>query len=188
MERKSTTFWVGIAVCVVVFGLFVFVVVFIFKYFQPETLLALIVGLMPSIIYIWTQRSSKKREHANWILRDKRAHLLELVSMFSSLLTDKSSDEIKQRNIAKKLELVRPGFLIWGPPDMIELWNNLFDDRSDPTENIKKGERMLRIIRKELGHNDSKLPPGAIIATLIKAEEKQKVYEVCKGEVYKFYE
>lgn len=184
MERKPIKTWVGLTVFVIALGLLGLGVSFILNYFQPETLLALIVGLMPSIIYMWTQRNSKKREHANWILRNKQAHLLELVSMFNSFLIDKSSDESKQRKFAKKLESFRPGLLIWGPPAVIELWNDLIDKTGDSAESIKKGERMLRIIRKELGHDDSSLTPGAIMATLIKAEDKQQVYEVCKGETY----
>lgn len=184
VEKKSNKAWLGITVLIMLLVFLGLGAMLVFRYFQPETLLALIVGLMPSIIFLWTQKNKEKREHANWVLRNREAYLLELVRIFTLFLINKGSDESKQKKLMKQMEAFRPGLLVWGSPSVLELWNDLLEVSKNPADGIKKGERMLRTIRKELGQDDSSLTPGAIMATLIKAEERQQVYEVCKGEIY----
>ena len=57
--------------------------------------------------------------------------------------------------------------------------------QKDFSKRIKAGERFLRAIRKELGHNDSSMSPGEVLATMLKPEDKQAALDACKGEVSK---
>ena len=182
MEKKPKIFtWLG---AIMILAIFSTVVIVIVNYFQPETLLAFFAGSVPTLIYWFALRRKEKQERENWILRDKKAYLIELVSMYDSFIQSKGSDEVKQRQLLKRFKSFRPALLIWGSPSVIKLWNELSDISSDSTEGIRRAEKLFRAIRKELGHKDSQLPPGEIVATLIISEDKEKVREACQDEKY----
>lgn len=182
-ESKAHT-WLGALIILVVLGMIVFVAFIAIKYFQPETLLALIAGLVPSIIYWSVQRRKERKERENWILRDKKAYLLEIVNILNSILISQEGEGIKQRKLKKRVESFRPALLTWGSAPMIKIWNELTNMTNDSTEIIQNGEKLLRAIRKDLGHNDSSLKPGDVMAILVQSEEKEKVYEACKDDKY----
>ncbi|MDD9868773.1 MAG: hypothetical protein OXU50_02600 [Gammaproteobacteria bacterium] len=154
-----------------------------------EILVGIFVGLVPSGILWHLQIRKEKREHRNWLLRNKEAYLTELVDiLISSLHDEKGSEEEKVLKIRNKLKHFLPALLVWGTPPMLRAWNDLQNSRAKGGESeedfIKGGERFFRTIRKELGHDDSALKPGELWATLIRSEEKQKVLDACKDEVY----
>lgn len=185
MEQKSKVHtWLGAMIILVVLGMMVLVALVVIRYFQPETLLAFFAGLLPSLIYWSAQRRKEKQERENWVLRDNKAYLIELVSMFDSFIQDKGSDEAKQRKFLRRFKSFRPALLIWGSPSVIKLWNELKDVSSDSTEGIRKAEKLLRTIREDLGHKDSSLKPGEVIATLVKYGDKEKVYKACENDKY----
>ncbi len=183
MEQKSRWHvWLGVIVMIVLLGIVTLFIIIVTKNFQLETLLVFFAGSFPSLIYWSAQRRKEKQERENWILRDKKAYLIELVSIFDSFIQDKGSDEAKQRKLLKRFKSFRPALLIWGSPPVIKVWNEQKDISGDSMEGIRQAEKLFRAIRKELDHDDSQLPPGAIVATLVKPEEKKKVYEACKDE------
>lgn len=182
VEKKTKVVaWLG---TIIVLAILSTVAIIIVNYFQPETLLAFFAGSLPSLIYWSAQKRKERRERENWILRDKYAYLIELVSMYDSFIQSKGSDEAKQRQLLKRFKSFRPALLIWGSPSVIKMWNELPNISSDSTEGIRQAEKLFRTIRKELDHDDSQLPPGEIVATLIIPEEKERVREACQDEEY----
>lgn len=180
MEQKSRRYiWLRVIAMIVPLGAVGLFTVAIIKYFQPETLLALFAGLVPSVIYLILSIRKEKQERANWILRDKTAYLIELVSMFDSFVHSKEKDETRRDKLLKKLNYFRPALIIWGSPSVIKLWNELTNISKNPMDGIRKAEALFREIRKELNcHDDSQLKPGELMAILVK--EKDKMYEAFK--------
>ncbi|NCF49128.1 MAG: hypothetical protein GWP36_06395 [Bacteroidetes bacterium] len=86
----------------------------------------------------------------------------------------------------KLVKRVIPTMLVWGSPNLIKQWEKMAisPDGGDSSDNIRQGKRFLRTVRKDLGHVDSDLKPGALWALLIKPEEKQEAYDACKGQTY----
>lgn len=154
----------------------------VFKYFTRETLIALIAGALPSLIFWRTQIRKERQDHRNWVLRNKEAFLIEFIDSLSQRLnnTDKSATK-QEKELLKTLDYLRPALIAWGSPSIIEAWNNLGRIKeSNSTEGIKQGEKLLRTIRKELGHDDSNLEKGEVMAFFIKGDEKDSVIKACK--------
>ena len=154
----------------------------VFKYFTRETLIALIAGALPSIIFWRTQIRRERQDHRNWVLRNKEAFLIEFVDSLSNRLNNNNKSQAKQeKELLKTLEYLRPALIAWGSPSMIKAWNNMGNrESSNSTEGIKQGEKLLRIIREDLGHDDSDLEKGQVMAIFIKPDEKDSVIEACK--------
>ncbi len=80
----------------------------------------------------------------------------------------------------KKIMLFKKALLVWGSPDIIEAWNHfeLVSEKSPtPDTMLTEMEKILRAIRKDLGHDDSQLKFGSIFALLIVAEDKKRLFE-----------
>ncbi len=152
---------------------------------NSQLLLGLIAGLIPSIITILMQRQNQERERQNWLLRNKDAFLIEIIEIFVSQ-TDPER-KMTNKEMAKRIKNMRPAMIAHGSGDTLEAWAEM---TSSSTENMsmeeitKRGERFFRAIRKDLGRDDSNTLPGAVSATLITEEEKQAIFDACKGEKY----
>ena len=161
----------------------------LFSTVSQEILLGLFVGLTPSIVLYYLHIRKEERDRHDWLLRNKNAYLTEIVDILvSSGYNKEGSEEKKTATLLKRFEHLRPALLVWGAPSVLHAWNELqqISHDTDSVESIiRKSERFFRVIRKELKHDDSKLAPGMVWATLLKPEEKQKSLDACKGEVYK---
>ena len=163
-------------------------IIFLFWFFTPEVLLAFIAGATPSVILLYLQNRKEEKEHHNWLLRNKEACLAEIADIFvSSIYDERSSEQERNKKVLERLKRLKPALFVWGSPSILRAWNEMQEMSAvdESLENgIRRGEKFFRTIRKELGHDDSSLEPGELWASLLKAEEKQKALDACKGEVY----
>ena len=184
MEKQMNNGVIGLGILV---GIIIFLI-FLFWFFTSEVLLAFIAGASPTVVLVYLQNRKENKEHRNWLLRNKKACLAEIVDIFMSLLQDKESNEKrKSAKLFQRIQYLQPALLVWGSPSTLRAWNEMQEISSDgDSENaIRRAEKFFRVIRKELGHSDSSLKPGEVLATILKPEEKKKALDVCKGEVYK---
>ena len=66
---------------------------------------------------------------------------------------------------------------MWGGPEFIEAWNHYelkVDENLSSEGHILEMEKVLRAVRKDLGHNDSTLEFGNLSALLLVAKDKKK--------------
>ena len=172
----------------IVFVVLVGIIVFLFWYFTPGNLSAYIAGLMPSVVLWYSQIRKEKSEHHDWLLRNKEACLAEIVDIFISQLQDKeSSERAKNAKLLERIKYLQSGLFVWGSPTILHAWNEMQETSVEGIsveEATRRGEKLFRIIRKELGHDDSSLKPGGLWATMLKPEEKEMAFEACRGEVY----
>ena len=73
--------------------------------------------------------------------------------------------------------------MVWGSPGVIQAWNS-FELQSqnapdtDPRNIVTAMERVLRVIRKDLGHDDRLLGFGSLFGLVIVAEDKEMFFGV----------
>ena len=177
MQSRITKFVLGIiALAILVGGVILF-----FKYFKPETFIALIAGLLPAIIFWRLQIRREEKEHHNWLLRNKKAYLIDFVDNLSKTLHNKGTEAEKEKKISESLKSFTPALVVWGTPDMITAWNELGkNELKDANNSIRMAEQLLRMIRKELGHDDSGLRKGEVMSIFIKGDEKDAIIKACQ--------
>ncbi len=141
----------------------------------------LMAGLTPSMITIYLQRENQKREHQNWILRNKDAFLIEIIDIYTSLLGPN-----KKQDVEKRLRNIQPALLAHGSGGTLKAWEEMasLTKGESPDAIIRRGERFFRALRKDLGRDDSKVRAGAVWAIILKPEDRQKAFDACKGEKY----
>lgn len=99
---------------------------------------------------------------------------------------DARSEQTQQDTLLKKIKRTVPAMLVWASPNLVLQWEEMaaLKEGEESGSVMRRGERFLRTVRHDLGHDDSGLKPGALWAMLIKPEEKQQVYDACEGEDY----
>ncbi len=144
----------------------------------------LMAGLTPSMITIYLQRENQEQEHRNWLLRDKNAFLVDIMDIFTSI--SNSDRKMTQKKLLERIKSIQPALLAHASSKVLKAWDDVknVEKYGDVERGIRNGERFFRVIRKDLGHDDSDLLPGAIMATIIIAEDKQEAFDACKGEKY----
>lgn len=162
-----------------------FAIYWVFRAVDFGFLQGLFVGLVPSVVTWILQRQSIKHEHQRWLMSDKKAYLVEVVHIFSSMLADKRKKKTtNMEELVKKFESLRPALVVWGAPPTIRAWEEIQKTPDNLDEMHRKLERFFRAIRKEAGCDDSGLEPGEVTCIFLREEEKSAVLNACKGETY----
>jgi len=153
---------------------------------EPNIFMGLIIGLVPSAITFWRYNKEREQNYRNWLLRNKEACAIELVDILMSGMSNSDGTQQKsgQKDMLPRLRRLLPSLVIWGSPELLKQWETLQTESGEGSEEeiFRMGEAFLRTVRKDLGHDDSGLVPGALWATSIIPEEKHKVYDAFKGQ------
>ena len=153
---------------------------YLFVYANHWRILAF-VALATLIFTIVTYRIDKKREDREWILRNREAFLIEIMVMIFSTMRGGSVVDI-----IKQVKLIQPALIAHGSKDMLEAWDNIQNtlEETDSSKRMVEYERFLRAIRKELGRDDSEIPPGHILKVIIHADERGALLKDFEGVKY----
>ena len=188
--ETNTLAMVSGVIAILVIAVFLF---WMFFSIPGEILLGLVVGLIPSGVIWHLQSKRDAKAHRDWLLTNKDAYLIEIVDTLISLIQNKDHSADKQSKILiKRIQDFQPALLCQGSPAVIRAWDelqeNITNSRSDSDGGIKStiraGERFFRVIRKELGREDSALKPGEIWSSLLVKEDKHLALDACKNEKY----
>ena len=90
----------------VTLAILIWALILLFNYLMPETFIALLAGLLPTIIFWRLQIRREKKEHHNWVLRNKEAYLIELVETLSKTLHSKEDEAKKEKKISLHYSLL----------------------------------------------------------------------------------
>jgi len=167
-----------------------------------EIMVALIIGLAPSGVLLYSQNKKEKRERHNWLLQKREPVLFELIAMYtwafhglrSSAIKNASMKQQKAKEFSKKVQAIQPRLLVWAPKSVFRILSDMetaFQSGSsaqDPieatAETIRFLERFFRTVRKELDHDDSLMKPGEVVGTILLSPDKENALEICKDEKY----
>lgn len=165
----------GITLGLLIIAGIVFIFWFLFTVFSPEAFLAYVAGLSPAIAVVYWQIRREKTERSNWLLRNEEAYLSEFVDLFFTVVHSKEAGKFVQSNkFEKRIQALQPALLMWASPGVLIEWNE-FQRASMNTvsseDAIRNSEKFFRSLRKELGHDDTRLPQGLIMASFLKDKE-----------------
>ena len=96
--------------------------------------------------------------------------------LFDSFAAARLKSEIPNEKMIVEMMKFKKFLIIWGGPQIIDAWNKyeLMAQRGPkPEEMIKETEKLLREIRKDLGHNDNSLKFGNLFGLILVAKDKE---------------
>ena len=152
----------------------------IFAY-ANQLLIGLLVAVASLSFAIWKYRDDKKKEHQNWLLRNKDAFLIEIINIVIMAAHSKGAIDME-----KHIKLIQPALIAHGSKDLLEAWEDMQKISEEPniSKNMVSCEKFLRALRKDLGHKDSAIPPGHILKVMIKPDDQKMLLEAFKGVKY----
>ena len=136
-----------------------------------------VIGFIGMIaVALYTHYQTKKREISARHFSDKREGYIKFVDLFFDLTQSAGTNsKVPQRVLVEKFLPFKKALIIWGGPEILELWNSFeakANDEQSPDEMMRVLEDILRAIRSDLGHDDSALPYGSLVALILVAEDK----------------
>ena len=143
-----------------------------------QLLIGLFAGLLPSIITIIIHINNQKKEHKNWILRNRDAFLIQIIDM---VITASHGEDVV--DMKKHVKSIQPALIAYGSKDLLEAWKDMLkmSEETDMSKMLVRSEKFLRALRKELGHDDSAMPPGYIFTAITKPDGKEEILKHFRG-------
>lgn len=137
-----------------------------------------IVGVVT--VGIIANTSAKKREIEARHFNEKREGYTAFVDMMmESLLAEKSGRKPPtKRELLDILMKYKKMLLIWADADVIKMWNKvemMGINNTDGKAALMVWDELLRVMRKDLGKDDSQLAKGELISLILRDEAKDKV-------------
>ena len=133
---------------------------------------------------IITHSSAKRREIEARHFNEKREGYTAFIDMMiESLLAEKMGKKRPtERQLMQKIMQYKKMLLIWADTDVIRMWNKVelmgiggANVDSNSNDILLLWDELLRMMRKDLGKDDSQLAKGELISLILLAGEKHKV-------------
>ncbi|MDA8003190.1 MAG: hypothetical protein MPL62_18045 [Alphaproteobacteria bacterium] len=156
---------------------------------NPEILIALVIGLLPSAIVLHVQNRTEKRERHKWLLEKRATVLAGLISAFGKMFkagrfsTTLAERQQKTLEIQQVLMDNKSDVIAWAPISVIRAWKEMeaftFDGgalnatNKSLMETIESLDKVFRVIRKELDHDDSSLKKGELVGVFLSDEARK---------------
>ena len=126
-----------------------------------------------------THYKTRNREIAARHFADKRDGYMKFMDLlFDMIVMTKKNRKFDNEELLKRYIPIKKAIMIWGGPNLIEEWN-FFETAPEQVQTSEQAlfmfEKILRAIRLDLGHDDSSLPPGSLIAMILIAKDKDMV-------------
>ncbi|MDK9720879.1 MAG: hypothetical protein OEL53_06810 [Rhodospirillales bacterium] len=164
---------------ILVFILFLWLLfVFISNFSQTDSnVKAGLIGFLGAITAgLITHYQTKKREVSARLFIEKREgyrHLVDLI--FELLLASKRQRTLTEDEMLEKMIPFKKALFFWGEASAISAWNSFemnFGKGLAAEEILHEIEKVMRAIRKDLGHDDNLLPNGQLIALILNSDAK----------------
>ncbi len=124
-----------------------------------------------------THYQTKKREINARHFSDKREAYMHMIDLlFELLLSTKKNEKLPEEKMIEKMTQFKKALIVWGGPQIIEAWNRFEIESNDGPSSekmIHDMEKILRAIRKDLGHDDGMLKFGSLWGLLLVAKDKK---------------
>ncbi|MXZ13858.1 MAG: hypothetical protein F4Y78_07660 [Candidatus Dadabacteria bacterium] len=142
-----------------------------------------LIGLLGMfLVALFTNYQTKKREIDARHFADKREGYTQFIDMlFDFIKSSRNNKELTEKEMLSKIIPFKKALLIWGGSNTIKAWNQFEIKSSDklaPEKALEEMEKILREIRKDLGHDDSELESGNLLGLFLIAEDKKKLLGV----------
>ena len=125
---------------------------------------------------------TKRRETIARHFSDKRQGYMNIINiLFDIISSTKSGKKLSEKQLADKMMTFKKALIVWGGPEVIETWNKFEITSSsgnlEANEMIIQMEKILRAIRKDLGHDDRSLKFGSLWGLILVADDKRRLLD-----------
>ena len=153
----------------------------------PGVAAAIISAIAGVIIMACTMITTNRREINSRHFNEKKNAYIPIINLiFDFHKATITGKEIPDKEVMDKILEFKKNLVIWGNAEAIKTWDEYEQLAGKPGSNreiILRVDKIIRCIRKELGHKDKNLKEGQLTAILLKSEEKHLLYsDVLQGE------
>jgi len=142
---------------------------------------AIIAGIGAFLIVFFQHRKTREREITARFFDEKK----EAYGLFSDLVFQILSSEVKKNigskvikisneDLAEKIMQLKHKLQLWGDYSVLAAWYDFEKSTGNPNEVMDKIDGVFMAIRKELGHDDSKMPSGFISTMFVTHEDREQ--------------
>lgn len=121
---------------------------------------------------------SKKREiSARHFIEKQRAYKEIFDITFDFVSSNVTNQAVTDDDLMQKMIAIKKSLMIWASPEVLKAWIDIqrtADVNQSPEAAILKWENLYRLIRKDLGHNDSSLPKGELMGLILKSPDHEQ--------------
>ena len=132
-----------------------------------------------------THQKTRRREIDARHFADKRVGYMAFIDlMFSIILAARGDDRdeietaVGEIDMEKDIIAFKKAIMVWGGSDLIQAWND-YEINANKLQGtpgvIMEMDKLLRAIRRDLGHSDSTLNDGELVGLNLKPEDKEKL-------------
>lgn len=141
---------------------------------DANTLATVFTGLV--VIYGYSE--TKKRETVARHFIEKKNAYGDFINFICKISERKNQGKNSFQEMVNKTETFKRALITWGGKDIIDAYNR-YTRTANPATTDKDlfllVDDLLRAIRKDLGHNDSKLKRGELVGMFLDNESKEKL-------------
>lgn len=146
----------------------------------PGVAAAVISFIGAVIIAVWTHAATKRREiNSRHFIEKKNAYMHVIDLIFDLHKSTLEGKELSEKEMMDKILEFKKQLVVWGSAEALKIWDEYEQAAATLQGNentLLNVDKILRCVRKELGHDDKILRPGDLVALLLKAEDKHKLY------------
>ena len=160
-----------------VFLSFIFLLIF---YASANVKVGVIAFIGAVAVAIYNHNKNMERERVSRLFPEKKdayERIFDLIFgiMYESKIGKKPDEKV---NLKKVIDLKKK-LMVWGSAEAIDFFNKL-----EKVSTMQGGEfgiilhydSLIKILRKDLGHDDSKLKPGDLAALVLTSEDKERLF------------
>ena len=148
---------------------------------SPGITATIIGGTFTIISIVYKHYETRNREiNARHFLEKKTSYMIFINLMFEVLSALKKKNEIEGGNLEENMLNFKKELIVWGNQEVFQAYLNYEKESSKKEKNNKillEVDKLLRAIRKDLGHNDSQLKPGELVSIILTAEDREQFLE-----------
>ena len=142
-----------------------------------------LIGLlgMFSVAIVSNYQTKNREIDARHFLHKREGYMKLIDLVFDLIQSQKANRNVPNNKLLRDIASFKKTLIIWGGPETVEAWNNyeiLSSSSPDAKTMIKEMEKILRSIRKDLGHNDTQLKFGHLSALILVPEEKKRLFDM----------
>ncbi|MGE4535591.1 MAG: hypothetical protein AB7D37_00785 [Desulfovibrio sp.] len=160
-----------------IFLSFIFLLIF---YVSVNVKVGVIAFIGAVAVAIYNHNKNMERERVSRLFPEKKdayERIFDLI--FGIVYESKIGKKTDEKGNLKKVIDLKKKLMVWGSAEAIDFFNKLEIVSTMQGEEfgvILHYDSLIKILRKDLGHDDSKLKPGDLVALVLTSEDKKRLF------------
>lgn len=176
--------WLGIAAIIalaIVVGWAVFAAVTLFIAATATVKLGVLTAGVSAVALLYNNARQQAREiKSRHFVEKRQAYQKFFDFLFEMFSAQRKGTQIDEADMIDRMQVIVKEIMIWGSADTINEYNSFIRNTVDPPSDgdpkiFGTVEKLMRSLRRDLGHDDRKLERLGLTKLLIKGEEHAKL-------------